>query len=187
MKPSVCVKSSATCRNLPSVSLNRLSVSSCAIRSSSTDCVNVSCRSASFSSLSSIVTQSPMPFYPNRLWRHSPHLFSPLDRQQLVLALHPPTIPARIAILAHYAMTRDRHRNRIAGARPRHRTRCFRPADPLGNLAITSRSAVWNRPKLLPHQPLERSGLDVQRQRLGLPAANAFLNRAEPTSQIFVR
>src|ERR1022692_4746892 len=103
-----------------------------------------------------------------------------LQSEQVPLAPHPPAITTRIAILAHHAMARNCNSDRIARTRARHGPRRFRPADLLGNLAVASGIAVRDVPELLPDQPLESGGLNVERQRLPVLAANASLNGVNP-------
>ena len=56
--------------------------------------------------------------------------------QQRALAFDTPAIAGQAAIVAHHPVARDRHRQRVGGARPRYRPHRFRRTDPECDLGV---------------------------------------------------
>src|SRR5262245_18202811 len=87
------------------------------------------------------------------------------------LSRHTPAVPACSARRGHDAVARDGERDRIGGTRTSDGAHRLRTADRRGDLAIGPRLAVRNLRERLPHLPLERRGLHVERQIQCRPAA----------------
>src|SRR5690242_1537208 len=85
-------------------------------------------------------------------------------RQERALSRCSPSIPARSPVGGDDAMAGDREGDRIRGARARDGADRAAAAYGGRDLAVGARLAVRDRAQRLPHLPLERRRLHVERQ-----------------------
>ena len=89
---------------------------------------------------------------------------SALDREQRAFSLDAPAISRQRAVVPDNPVTRDRNRERIRGARLRHRACPCRQADPRGDFRVARRGTRGDLAERLPHALLKCGSAYVERK-----------------------
>src|SRR5437016_5512778 len=104
--------------------------------------------------------------------------------EELALALRSPAIAARLAVFTDHPMAGNHQRHSIAGTGASYGAHRAGPANATCNFAVRTGTAVGDFFKGMPHLPLKRSRLNVQRQiKVRSLAVEVLEDRANRTFQ----
>src|SRR6185369_11308377 len=110
-----------------------------------------------------------------------------LSFEQCLFSLVAPTITAQTSVFANHPMAGDNQRNRVRRDRTSNCSRSRGSSYFPGYLAVGSGAAVRNLTQLLPHAPLKRRRLHIQRQiEMRTRAFEMTRELLDPTGQSFI-